>query len=87
MIRPLYKLKKCPAGVAPGKYSASVMHNYALGTQQVVQERAGTATVIFSASAEGVEKQEDEGVRGRRRTKGGGTVSEDGLKCGSGCRP
>ena len=38
MIRPLYKLKKCPAGVAPGKYSASVMHDYALGTQQVVQE-------------------------------------------------
>ena len=42
MIRPLYKLKKCPVGVAPGKYSASVMHDYALGTQQVVQEQAGT---------------------------------------------
>jgi hypothetical protein len=38
MIRPLYKLKKCPKGMAPGKYSASVMHDYALGTKQVVQE-------------------------------------------------
>ena len=38
MIRPLYKLKKCPRGIAPGKYSASVMHDYALGTKQVVQE-------------------------------------------------
>lgn len=38
MIRPLYKLKKCPKGIAPGKYSASVMHDHAMGTERVIQE-------------------------------------------------
>ena len=38
MIRPLYKLKKCPKGIAPGKYSASVVHENAMGTTRVVQE-------------------------------------------------
>lgn len=38
MVRPLYKLKKCPKGIAPGKYSASVVHDAAMGTKRVVQE-------------------------------------------------
>lgn len=38
MIRPRYKLKKCPNGIAPGKYSASVVHDNAMGTERVVQE-------------------------------------------------
>ena len=44
----------------------------------------GDSNCNFSASAERVRKQEDEGVRGRRRAKGGETVHQDGLKIGNG---
>lgn len=42
----------------------------------------GDSNCNFSAPAERVGKQEDEGVRGRRRVKGGETVRRDGLRRG-----
>ena len=61
-----------PSGGQPSSRTFALVQSKAL-------ETCGDSNCNFPAPAEGVRKQEDEGVRGRRRTKGGGTVQEGRL--------